>query len=337
MTRHPASAPATRITCTATALSKAADAIVARARETRLSKNAVLNALAAAIAGPGHDWGLIKNAPDGVYTQPGLRGPDAAPSPEPPRAPTTVWLLQMDERDDWARPPMLFADKASALAHLAADTTWLTPDYTLEEVLDSLDQTGEAFLYADRDPDSEMPFGFSLTEMAMPAPAGDTPGAAHGGASDGDTPAEDCPVQAKRDQLPPLAVRWVLISEDILSDGYENFIGFETRAELDAWYATWRGAKAAARPEDDPCVDVLPVEMVEVTADFLAQTWVGDIAMAVDPQGETTWTVSPEMLAPGWTGPSHRDHISRDPFAPDWVRDWGGPFEVEVRAAPRES
>lgn len=58
----------TIITTNSNALSRAADAILARGDTP--SKNAILNALAAAIAGPGHDWGFIKNAPTGSFIQP---------------------------------------------------------------------------------------------------------------------------------------------------------------------------------------------------------------------------------------------------------------------------
>lgn len=68
----------------ASALSRAADAILARTRrDGALSKNAVLNELAAAIAGPGRDWGFLKNRPDGHFVQAGIDLFATEPRPQP--------------------------------------------------------------------------------------------------------------------------------------------------------------------------------------------------------------------------------------------------------------
>ncbi len=65
----------TTITTNADALKRAARKI--SSLSGNLSSNHVLNALSAAIAGPGKNWGFIQAAPNGRYIQPGLGSPDA--------------------------------------------------------------------------------------------------------------------------------------------------------------------------------------------------------------------------------------------------------------------
>ena len=152
----------TRVTCLASALSRAADRIVARfaalaedGARTHLSKNTVLNDLAVAIAGPGHDWGFLKNRPDGVLVQPGLDVSAGKPTPadtvrtassiiSPGTASTAVWAVIYDEMADWApRHPALFLDRTEALAHVRADHAWWNHvDHPLETVISVLEKSG---------------------------------------------------------------------------------------------------------------------------------------------------------------------------------------------------
>jgi hypothetical protein len=65
--------------------------------------------------------------------------------------------------------------------------------------------------------------------------------------------------------------------------------------------------------------------------------WVGDQTMVVDPQGDTTWDITPEIVAMGRQKALELqdDQHNTDDFrfthdAPKWVQDWSGPFYIEV-------
>jgi hypothetical protein len=64
---------------------------------------------------------------------------------------------------------------------------------------------------------------------------------------------------------------------------------------------------------------------------FHPQAWVRDYAMDVDPEGPTDWSVP---WTEGKPVPSNDDYESDDlrfeGNAPEWVRNWGGPFYVEI-------
>lgn len=80
-------------------------------------------------------------------------------------------------------------------------------------------------------------------------------------------------------------------------------------------------------------------------ARFYPQAWVRDNAIEVDPEGDTEWDVTIEFA----TLPSdyramlleeidrHDEALDRDdvlkgdPNAPEWVREWQGPFSIYVR------
>jgi len=77
--------------------------------------------------------------------------------------------------------------------------------------------------------------------------------------------------------------------------------------------------------------------MKRITARFHPQAWVNDWAMAVDPQGETEWDVTHEVVAMGREAATAMrdddyatDYLRESANAPAWVRDWSGPFYVEV-------
>lgn len=91
-------------------------------------------------------------------------------------------------------------------------------------------------------------------------------------------------------------------------------------------------------------------------AEFSPQAWVNDYAIPVDPQGETEWDatefveqllregvyrggeVRPEYAAE-WLQETlvHGDHddiLRTDSNAPEWVREWSGPFDTYLSEAP---
>ena len=77
------------------------------------------------------------------------------------------------------------------------------------------------------------------------------------------------------------------------------------------------------------------------TATFHPQAWIRDNAVEVDAEGETSWDCS-EFLASApadWReatlarGRDYDDILRDDPNAPEWVREWRGPFDTEVAQA----
>jgi hypothetical protein len=75
-----------------------------------------------------------------------------------------------------------------------------------------------------------------------------------------------------------------------------------------------------------------------IIAEFVPQAWVNNYAINVDPEGPTTWDVTDYILEnyskeralalkdDDYPTDDLRNHAS----APEWVRDWSGPFYVQV-------
>lgn len=81
-----------------------------------------------------------------------------------------------------------------------------------------------------------------------------------------------------------------------------------------------------------------------ITAEFVPQAWVNDNAIIVDPKGETTWDVTDEILriekekGALYVASLQDDQYETDEFrysanAPQWVKDWCGPFYIRVEQA----
>lgn len=84
-------------------------------------------------------------------------------------------------------------------------------------------------------------------------------------------------------------------------------------------------------------------------ARFNPQAWINDYAIEVDPEGEQEWDVTrafnrlrpdyrrkmlDEIFDRGEALDRH-DYLKEDPHAPEWVREWRGPFDIWVRDASR--
>jgi hypothetical protein len=74
---------------------------------------------------------------------------------------------------------------------------------------------------------------------------------------------------------------------------------------------------------------------------FHPQAWVNDYAIDVDPEGPTSWEITPEFLEETQNAHTYpervleastyeSDELRYDPAAPAWVQDWHGPFWIEV-------
>lgn len=74
------------------------------------------------------------------------------------------------------------------------------------------------------------------------------------------------------------------------------------------------------------------------TLTFWPQAWVNDYAIDVDPQGDQTWEASAGYLSAmrelgdqAFESSTYEsDEWRNDPAAPEWVREWQGPYWVEV-------
>ena len=69
------------------------------------------------------------------------------------------------------------------------------------------------------------------------------------------------------------------------------------------------------------------------------EAWIQDVAYRVDPPGPTTWFTEelPAGLreavieANGVDVVDSNDLLQNHPAAPEWVREWSGPFTIYVR------
>lgn len=71
-----------------------------------------------------------------------------------------------------------------------------------------------------------------------------------------------------------------------------------------------------------------------IIAHFLPQAWINDVAVAVDPEGPTSFDVT--NLLDAWSDDEPRDPqrdeelLRLSSAAPDWIRNWNGPYELRL-------
>jgi hypothetical protein len=302
----------TLLTINTDALSRAADAILARGDTP--SKNAILNALAAAIAGPGHDWGFLKNTPAGQFSQPGLLPAAESTVAE---APAKAWVLQFDERDDWARAPQLFATKEDALASIASQRSWWAhADHQDADVMEALQTTGEyTFQDEDAGDDDSSPYQIWLQEIDIEK------------AAEQETPSSDASSADQKSEIVVLIDSPVTYKEqgmswdEVIFANMQTLEDFASEEEFDHHSPAWRKGLHKA----DDCV---------LKATFRPQAWIRDYAHDVDPEGETEWVINGSDLEPDQ---SDLDYLQTSRNAPTWVKDWAGPFEITLEITPPES
>ena len=71
----------------------------------------------------------------------------------------------------------------------------------------------------------------------------------------------------------------------------------------------------------------------ETLVKFSPEAWQNDYAVPVDPQGDDTWAVADatlDLIADAKKKGRDLDFVMLDPFAPQWVKNWGGPFTITV-------
>lgn len=346
-------AKATKVLCNTDALSRAAEAITAR--DTSLSKNAVLNMLAAAIAGPGHDWGKLKNAPEGQYSQPGLQLDD--------QASTTAqggWIFLFDERDDWAGEPALYATREDALEAVAETRiSWESEDHPFETVMSALSMS-DSYHFVDtetlRDEDFDggdfLPSMITLSYVPKPQTV----------EKRGYSDLRALWPAVTEEQFLPL---WANFSAEALAEHFSTTSQAITAKAIELGLTEDEGVDPASfdtviiyndgqdyvlcqredltatfkrfgADEKDPRIEIHALEDVNLWADFQPQAWVHDNAMSVDPQGDTSWRlVLADYERPHGNIFDYLDHLKGSVNAPRWVSDWTGPFEIKVWVEPK--
>lgn len=90
--------------------------------------------------------------------------------------------------------------------------------------------------------------------------------------------------------------------------------------------------------------------MPRYIATFIPQmtiSWFGSDAYPADPKGDTMWDCT-DFLKSAYTaaeveeivaeevGSELTDSVRTDPAAPEWIREWDGPYEVLVEEVPDE-
>ncbi|PZR93462.1 MAG: hypothetical protein DI537_10070 [Stutzerimonas stutzeri] len=84
---------------------------------------------------------------------------------------------------------------------------------------------------------------------------------------------------------------------------------------------------------------LMPADGPRVVASFHPQAWVNDYAIDVDVDGEAEWDVTAEIIAMGEEkalgiddDSDDTDALTGSKHAPEFVRNWQGPYRVEVEA-----
>jgi hypothetical protein len=136
-------------------------------------KSAALTACARTLRGPRADWGHITQATGPVVAQ---GAEQHAPLLAGYKPGTTLWLVQYDEREDWARAPMgPFVTREAALEAIAADTWWHAPYVDPKDVLAAL-ATSDRYVFFVQDDDNEdalfdddaQPYSIELFPIVLP-------------------------------------------------------------------------------------------------------------------------------------------------------------------------
>jgi hypothetical protein len=80
-----------------------------------------------------------------------------------------------------------------------------------------------------------------------------------------------------------------------------------------------------------------------IVATFHPQAWQNDYAIPVDPEGEVTFDVTDEILKIGREkalsirdDEYESDHLRFSSNSPEWIREWSGPFYIEIQSSINE-
>jgi hypothetical protein len=68
-----------------------------------------------------------------------------------------------------------------------------------------------------------------------------------------------------------------------------------------------------------------------VTVIFHPQAWQNDYAIPVDPEGETEFQVEASAIEGLQDDTYESDDLRFHRNAPEWIKEWSGPFYVEIQ------
>lgn len=88
-------------------------------------------------------------------------------------------------------------------------------------------------------------------------------------------------------------------------------------------------AEQELRP-DEPFVPSEAERDQWVEVRFKPEAWINDYATPVDPETPDTWFVEKDQVPAEGASPYDWDELRDHANAPQWVKDWSGPFEVEL-------
>jgi len=92
-------------------------------------------------------------------------------------------------------------------------------------------------------------------------------------------------------------------------------------------FRAWAAESALATHAPDWLDNVFPASACILTAHIRPEAWVRDNAVEVDPEGDTTWRLIPADLD---LRSADLDFLISSANTPQWVRDWGGPFTIDL-------
>jgi hypothetical protein len=102
----------------------------------------------------------------------------------------------------------------------------------------------------------------------------------------------------------------------------------DNQASPEAWkdYLT-----SLAEVDDDMSFEGDPDAKSEVKVSFAPQAWVNDYAIEVDAEGPREWYVTVATADDIANDPDgDLDFVREDERAPEWIKDWSGPFDIHV-------
>ncbi len=131
----------------------------------------------------------------------------------------------------------------------------------------------------------------------------------------------------------------------IEADYAEEVVGYLVDEADDPEYERSRNYGPDHQPQDtDHRYRPAPAVSSEgrsITLNFLPQAWWNDHAIEVDPSGPTDWTIPLSVILQrfpsevDWHAKAEdRDDLRHEGDAPQWIRDWSGPFEVRLDEEP---
>lgn len=73
------------------------------------------------------------------------------------------------------------------------------------------------------------------------------------------------------------------------------------------------------------------MKTIKILAHFTPEAWVNDYAIEVDAEGPREWYVTVATADDIANDPDgDLDFVREDERAPEWIKDWSGPFDIHV-------